>query len=165
MKWKSSKAKVAKVNTDGLVTAAAEGTATITAKAGGKSAKVKIKVVDPYKPTKVTISQGKKVTINMGETLTLGAVLSPTTAKATLKWKSNKAKIAAVDATGKVTELKEGTAKITVQTYNNKKATITVTVVDPYKPTGVTIAQGKKATMMVGDALDLWVTMKPATAR
>ena len=165
VKWKSSKAKVARVNPDGLVTAAAEGTATITAKAGGKSAKVKIKVVDPYKPTKVAISQGKKVTINLGETLTLGAVLSPATAKATLKWKSSKAKIAKVDANGTVTALKEGTAKITVQTHNKKKATITVKVVDPYKPTGLSIAMGKKQTMTVGDTLTLTFTMKPATAR
>ena len=165
VKWSSSKAKVAQVTADGLVTTSAEGTATITAKAGGKSAKVKIKVVDPYKPTKVSISQGKAVTINLGETLTLGTALEPETAKATLTWKSSKAKIATVDANGTVTALKEGKAKITVQTHNKKKATIAVTVVDPYKPTGLAIAMGKKQTMTVGDTLTLAFTMKPETAR
>ena len=65
--WTSKKAKVATVDASGLVHAVAEGTATITAKAGGKSAKVKIKVVDPWKPTGVSIANGKAVTVGVGE--------------------------------------------------------------------------------------------------
>ncbi len=59
VKWKSSKASVASVE-GGVVTAHKEGTATITAKVGKKSAKVKIKVYDPTKPTKLTLKEGKK---------------------------------------------------------------------------------------------------------
>ena len=165
VKWKSSKAKIATVDATGKVTAAAEGTATITAKAGGKTAKVKIKVIDPYKPTKIAFSAGKTVKMNIDQTLQLDTTLTPSTAKATLKWKSSKTKVATVDATGKVTPVAEGKTKITVTTHNKKKATITVTVVDPYKPTGLKLSQGKAITMTAGDTLQLTPVLAPATAK
>ena len=62
VQWKSSKTKVATVDTEGNVLALAEGTTTISAKAGGKTAKVKIRVVDPTKPTKLALQEGKKKT-------------------------------------------------------------------------------------------------------
>ena len=163
--WKSSKKSVADVDGSGLVTAKKEGTATITAKAGGKTAKVKVKVVDPAKPTGVSISQGKKATLNIDKTLQLTATLAPATAKATLTWKSSSVKVATVDAKGKVTPVREGTAKITVKTHNKKSATITVKVVDPYKPTKLTLAQGKKATLYPGQTLTLSPSLSPSTAK
>ena len=56
--------------------------------------------------------------------------MAPATAKATLTFKSSKAKVATVDANGKVTAVGKGKAKITVQDANYKKvkAVITVTV-------------------------------------
>ena len=165
VEWSTSKEKVASVDAKGKVTAASEGTATITAKAGGKKVKVKIKVVDPYKPDSIAIAQGKAATVSIGSTLQLKATLNPATAKSALTWTSNKTKIATVDANGKVTPVAEGKAKITVKTANKKKAVITVTVVDPYKPASLAINQGKTATMTVGNALKLTTTLTPATAK
>ena len=165
--WKSSKKSVATVDANGLVSPVKEGKATITAKAGGKSAKVTVKVVDPKKPTGLTITQGKKATLDIDKTLTLGITLQPAGAESALKFKNSNKKVATVDANGVVTPKKEGKTKITVTSAKNKKAkaTITVTVKDPYKPTKVTINQAKKQTLTVGDTLQLTTTLSPSTAK
>ena len=165
--YKSSKAKVASVDGSGIVTAKAEGKATITVTTNNKKKKatVVIKVVDPYKPTGISITNGKKVTLEMGKTLKLGAQLKPDTAQSNLTWKSSKKSVATVDGSGLVTPHKEGTAKITVTTRNKKKATITVKVVDPTKPTGISITNGKTVTLKAGQTLKLGTALKPTTAQ
>ena len=124
--WKSSKTKVATVD-GGTIKANAEGTATITAKSGKGKATVKVKVVNPKKPTGVSIAQGKSITIKKGESVRLSAVLKPSTAQANLKWSTSKKKVATVSGSGVVTGQKKGKAKITVKA-GKKKATITVNV-------------------------------------
>ena len=164
--WKSSSAKVAAVDGNGVVTPVKEGSATISVKtANGKSAKVKVKVVDPYKPEKVALNRTGTVVLNLGETLPLGAILTPDTARTTLTWKSSGAKVATVDGNGLVTPLKEGVATITVKTANKKAAKVKVKVVDPYKPTGVTLNLSGTVTLKVGETLQLMPTLAPASAR
>ncbi len=164
--WKSSKPKVASVSPDGVVTPKKEGTTKITVTTRNKKkATVTVKVVDPYKPTGVKITQDKTVTLNLGQSLSLGATLSPAGARSALTWKSSKPKVASVSPDGVVTPKKEGTAKITVTTYNKKKATVTVKVVDPTKPTGVKITQGKAVTLKAGQTLPLEATLSPVTAQ
>ena len=117
----------------------------------------------------VTVTKADKkvssVTVNLGETVQLGYTLKPAGATSTVKWSSAKKSIAKVDANGVVTGVKEGSTKITVTTANKKKATVTVKVVDPYKPTKIAIANGKKATLKVGDTLQLGYTLTPANAK
>ena len=141
VKWKSSKTSVASVE-GGVVTAHKEGTATITAKVGKKSAKVKIKVYDPTKPTKLTLKEGKKKTLTVYDTLQLTPVPSPNTASAAVSeytFKSSKKSVASVSADGKVTTYKKGTAKITVTSKKNKKAKAVITLtVKPFKPVAIT---------------------------
>ena len=165
--YKSSKPAVASVDANGLVTAAAEGKAKITVTTNNKKVKatITVQVVDPYKPTGIGIAQGKAITLTVGQPVQLYAALAPETARATLTWKSSKTKVATVDAGGIVTPLAEGKAKITVTTHNKKKATIAVTVVDPNKPLGIGIAQGKAITLKVGEGVQLWPVMNPATAQ
>ncbi len=164
--YKSSKPAVASIDGNGLLTASAEGKAKITVTTNEKKkATLTVKVVDPYKPTAIAIAQGKAVTITMGQPLQLNAVLAPESARATLAWASNKPKVATVDGNGLVTPVGEGKAKITVRTQNKKKATIAVQVVDPNKPLGIAIAQGKAITMKVGETLQLGVGLNPATAQ
>ena len=164
--FQSKTPKLATVDADGLVTALAEGTAKIEARlSGGGKRTLTVKIVDPYKPTGVSIAQGKAIKVNIDETLKLDAVLSPATARTTLTWKSGKPKVATVDGEGVVTPVKEGKAKITVTTANKKKAAITVEVVDPYKPTGVSLVQGETITMKVDETLQLEAALSPETAR
>ncbi|MDO4357163.1 MAG: Ig-like domain-containing protein [Clostridia bacterium] len=164
--WKSSKTKYATVSGNGTVTAKAEGTTTITVKThNGKKATVKVKVVDPYKPLKITLGQKGTITLNRGSTLHLSTALEPTTAQSELKWSSSKTKYATVDGNGNVTGKAEGTTTITVKTYNGKKATVKVKVVDPYKPTGVTLNQSGTASLETGKTLQLSATLSPSTAK
>ena len=164
--YKSNKPAVASIDGNGLLTANAEGKAKITVTTNEKKkATVIVKVVDPYKPTAIAIAQGKAVTITMGQPLQLNVGLAPEIARATLAWASNKTGVATVDGNGLVTPQGEGKTKITVRTQNKKKATITVQVVDPNKPLGIAIAQGKAVTMKVGETLQLGVGLNPATAQ
>ena len=164
--WTSNKPKVATVSATGLVTPVSEGKAKITVRtANRKKATITIKVVDPYKPVGIALNQSGVVTLLMGQTLPLAAILSPDTARTTLTWTSSKTRVATVDANGLVTPVAEGTAKITVRTANRKKATVKVKVVDPYKATGVSFAQGSTVTVKVGATLPLTAVLAPATAR
>ncbi len=70
--WSSRKESVATVDATGKVTAHREGTTTITARASGKTAKVKVKVVDPNKPTGIKIGQGQAAAVDVGDTLQPG---------------------------------------------------------------------------------------------
>lgn len=164
VKWSSSKKKAATV-VDGLVTAVGEGTAKISAKAvNGKKATLKVKVVDPYKPTSVALNASGTVKLKVGETLQLSAALKPDTAQTTLKWTTSKKKAATVDGNGLITATGEGTATITVKTANGKKAKLKVKVVDPYKPTGVTLNYSGTVKLKVGETVQLSADVAPETA-
>ena len=129
LKWSSSGSKYASVDDDGLVTAKKTGTITITVKTdNGKKDTVKIKVVDPKAATKVVLDQSGIVTLQLGETLQLSAVVEPATAETELKWSSSSSR-AKVDQDGLVTPKRTGTATITVKTSNGKKDTVKVKVV------------------------------------
>lgn len=155
----------ASVDAAGRVTPLAKGKAKIEFRPdGGKKRTLTIDIIDPYEPKSIGIAQGKTVTINVGESLQLGAVLAPETAQTALTWSSNKAKVATVDAYGLVAGWAEGKAKITVRTDNKKKATITVTVRDPYKPSGVSIAQGGAITLYAGQSVRLNAGLIPESA-
>ena len=162
----SKSKKLAVVDAGGLVTALAKGTVKIEFKpSGGKKRTLTVKIIDIYEPTGVSIAQGKSITMNVGDVLKLNAALTPGTARTTLTWKSDKSKIASVDRNGAVTALSKGKAKITVTTANKKKASISVTVNDPYRPTGVRIGQGSEVAMNVGDRLQLNAVLAPQGAR
>ncbi len=127
---KSSKSKVATINAQGIVTAKASGTATITIKTkNNKKATLKIKVVDPYAPTKIKLNKSKTVKLKVGATLQLYTALTPSTAVTTLTWASSNGRVATVDQNGKVVALKTGSATIAVKTANGKIAKVKVKVV------------------------------------
>ena len=130
----------------------------------GKKAKVKVRVVDPYKPTGVFLDREGTVTLNMGSRLTLYATLQPAGATRSLTWTSSSTKIATVDANGVVTPIKEGTVTITVKTHNGKYDTVKVKVVDPYKPTGVYLDREGTVVLRMGSSLTLKATLQPAGA-
>ena len=78
---------------------------------------------------------------------------------------SKSAKLATVDANGLVTALAKGKAKIEFKPEGGKKRTLSVKIIDPYEPAGVSIGQGKSITLSVGDALQLDAALSPETAR
>ena len=117
--WSSSNKKVATVNSKGVVTAKAKGTAVITATCGEYKATCTVTVKTPtlkLAKTSASIKVGKKTTIK--------ATATPT---GTVKYTSSNKKIATVSSKGVVTGKKKGTAKITV-TCNGVSKTFKVTV-------------------------------------
>ncbi len=115
--WKSSDASVASVTADGLVTGLKDGDATITATVGSKSAEYKIHVQE-IKLTGISLNKNS-LTLLKGKKESLEVVYAPenTTDEKTLTWSSSDPAVASVDAaTGEITALKEGTAKITAAT-------------------------------------------------
>ena len=128
--WSSNNTEVATV-VDGVVTALAEGTATITVTTvdGGLTATCEVTVVDPtIYVTGVTLDQ-TVLTLIVPETATLVATVTPEDATdKSVVWTSNNDAVATV-VDGVVTAITEGTATITVTTVDGEfTATCVVTV-------------------------------------
>ncbi len=161
--WTTSDAKVATVS-NGTVTAVDKGTATITAKAGDKTAACTVTVNAPQTENKVPAKKvtlsSKKVYVVKGKSVTVQATVTPSNTTDKVTWSTSNKKIATVK-NGKITAKKKGTATITAKA-GSKKATVKVTVASKAtKSTKVTLNK-KKATLKVKKTLTLKATMKPA---
>ena len=161
--WKSSNAKVATVDANGVVKALKKGTVTITATANdgsGVSASATVVVMNTL-PKSVSIDK-KKASLEVGDTLKLKATVKPTDADdRSVTWTSSNPAVAKVSKKGKVTAVSVGTAKITATTANGKTAVCKITV-KPTKVTKITI-KGKD-TMRVGKTQMLKAKIAPSNA-
>ena len=135
--WSSSNSSVATVDAAGKVSAVAEGTATITAKAGEKSATCSVSVTKKAVAVESITLDKTSLELKEGETATLIATVNPDNAtNKAVTWSSDKTSVATVNASGKVTAVAEGTATITAKA-GGKTATCIISV--------------KKAGMSAGD--------------
>ena len=135
--WESSDNNIATV-VDGVVTAMAVGTATITATADNVTTTCIVTITQPV--TGVVLDQ-TKAELEVSETLTLVATVLPENATdKSVVWTSDKDSIATV-TDGVVTAVAPGIATITVTTVDgNHSATCVITVLEPIiKVTGVTL--------------------------
>ncbi len=116
---------------------------------------------------KVEVSPAAK-TMTVGETLQLKATVSPAGASQSVTYKSGNEAVASVDASGKVTAKKAGTAEIVVASAENAnvKATCKITVKEKAASVAVTsIKLSKKSkSMSVGEKFTLKATVSPANA-
>lgn len=144
----SSDKKLAKVGSDGVITAGKKsGTAKIKVKTSNgveTSVKVNIKAA----PEKVSFSK-TKYEFGKGENAKLKLVFGNDAASFHKTFKSSDSKILKVDSFGNIKAVKNGTVKITVKTYNGKKASCKVTVKSAPKKitlskTAVTLGKGEK---------------------
>ena len=115
--------------------------------------------------TDVTLNK-TSTSIQVGGTETLTATVSPKdAANKKVTWKSDKPEIATVDANGKVTAVKAGTATVTVTTRDGgKTATCKVTVIETsVAVTGVTLNK-TELILDTGGSETLTATVAPADA-
>ena len=153
----SSNPKVASVNAaTGVVTGKKAGTAVITADIQGIQSSCAVTV---YKaPKKVTLS-AKTRTLGVGEPFSLKATLPNNTASVLTLTSSNPG-VAAVDGSGVVTALSPGTATITVKTFNKKKATCKLKVMNA--PEYVALDAASRA-MWTGRSVELSPILSPGS--
>ena len=161
--WTSSGSKVASVDENGNITALKAGTVTITAKTrdSGIKAKVKVTVTEPVK----SISLNKKTTeIGISRAEKIEATIKPSTASnQKISWTSSDKKVAAVDSTGVIKGISEGTATITATTDDGgKTAKIKVTVVTV--PVTDIKLNKKSGSVNAGSKLKVTVTISPTDA-
>ncbi|GEM47518.1 hypothetical protein DC3_31530 [Deinococcus cellulosilyticus NBRC 106333 = KACC 11606] len=131
--WSSTNPSVVVVDASGKVTALKAGSATITATSKQNSAKAgnsSITVQEPGVVNSVSVTPSN-LDLQVGGTQSLSAKVTGTGSfDSTLNWTSSDASVAAVDSTGMVTGLKEGTATIMATSKANStlKATASVKV-------------------------------------
>ena len=124
--WRSSNEKVATVDANGKVTAVGNGEATITAKAGDKTATCTVKVT--VFATGITLDKTNLTMEVVDAPVKLTAKVTPDGAiDGAVTWSSDKTDVATVDANGNVTAVGNGEAKITAKA-SDYSATCTVKV-------------------------------------
>ena len=127
--WKVSDSKIAAVSSGGLVTGKKTGAVTVTATAkDGKKAQCRVYVKKP--PNKVWLPM-YSLKVGIGETITLTSSIPSDSGSASRVFRSSNKKVVSVlntSWTGKFKALAEGTAYLTVRTYNGKEASCKITV-------------------------------------
>ncbi len=161
--WSSSNTAVAKVDANGKVTGVKPGTAVITCKTnnGGYTAKCTITVKKVVAVTSVALNK-TSVSVQAGAYSQLTATVKPANASVkNVKWTSSNTAIARVDANGKVTGVKPGTAVVTcTSVQGGKKATCKVTVV-AVKPTSIALNKST-VTVKYGKTYQLTAAFTPS---
>ena len=128
--YKSSNSKNVKVNTKkGTVKGARKGKATVTV-ISSKGVEIKCEVTVKKAPSKVSLSKSK-MRIRVEDERDIKVKLPSGTASRNLTWSSSNPDVAEYyDYHGTIRANGTGTATITVRTYNGKKASCKVTVID-----------------------------------
>lgn len=161
--WSSSQQSVASVSEDGLITALAEGTTTITAAAGGKTGSCDVTVSKGFIVVESITLTYSALPMVEGDVFTLTATVKPDDATdPAVTWSSSDINIATVDA-GKVTAIKEGEAIIQAKA-GEKTAECKVTV--SAKKIDVTAIQLNKTelSLIIGQEFTLIATIVPENA-
>ena len=151
--WSSSNTSVAKVSSDGTVTAETVGSATITAKAGSKTATCTIRVL-PRAVTSVQLNK-TEITLSKGSSEKLIATVKPDNATdKSVTWSSSNTSVAKVSSDGTVTAVNKGSSIITVTTKDGGfKAECAVNVTIPVvavsvEPKSLSLSYGQQATLV-----------------
>lgn len=124
--WKSNDEKIAVVDENGLVTGVGNGKTTITASCGGFEVTCEITVCVHIESIQITNGD---ISLYKGQSEDLTVTFNPTefSDSKTLIWSTDNDEVVTL-SNGTVTAKNAGTAIITAETVNGKKASITVTV-------------------------------------
>ena len=159
--WSSSNTNVASVSSQGVLTAAAPGNATITATSEGKSGTDAITVTNIAVGSVTVQPQGQSIVIgtNIQMSATVRDVNGNVTTDRVVTWSSSNSAIATVSVTGVVTGVAAGSVTITA-TSEGKSGTapLTVTLV----PVGTVTVAPPSASFRVGATATFGATVKDA---
>ena len=156
--WTSSNPSVATVE-NGIVKAIKVGSATITAKAGDKTATCAI-TVEATPVTSITLDRST-VSLKVGQSVTLTATVNPSDATdKTVTWTSSNPSVATVE-NGIVKAIKVGSATITAKA-GDKTATCAITV-EATPVTSITLDRST-VSLKVGQSVTLTATVNPSDA-
>ena len=160
--WTSSDQGVATVS-EGRVTAVAEGSATITATAGGKSATCSVTVGKGYIPVEsVELDRTSTINLREGESYTITATVKPEDASnPDVYWQSSNPDAVTVED-GVVTAVADGASWITA-TADGKSARVLVAVNSFVAVESVELSF-KQLTLVEGDSYTLYATVYPEDA-
>ena len=157
--WASGDTLVATVDSAGLVTAAGNGTATITAMARDAAGTALVSVMQSA--GSVTVSPSAD-TVALGDTLRLTAQAfdgnGQLVAGAVFTWSSSDGSVAAVDGTGLVQGIREGTATIAA-TVGSARGTAEITASNPDRAALLALYEATNGPNWVNR--DNWLTDAP----
>lgn len=159
--WASSDQAVATVDNAGKITAVKEGSATITAKAGEKSASCAVTVAKKVIPVESIELNKSTLALVKGESEILVVTIKPNdTTEKTVAWSTSNESVASVDQTGKVSAVAGGEATISAA-VGEMTAKCVVTVIIPV----TSISLNKESlTLTEGESETLVATVKPDDA-
>ncbi len=164
LSWSSSDPRVAAVDSSGTVTALREGTAEVTASAGGKKAVCTVTVRKKVVPVEAVRLDRDALELTEGETADLSAEVLPEEATdQKVFWLSSNPRVAAVDSSGTVTALREGTAEVTASA-GGKKAVCTVAVRKKVIPVETVTISADSLALVKGKSVWLTARVSPENA-
>jgi len=162
--WASNNTSVATVSTSGLVTAAGNGTATITATAGTVSGSAAVTVAQQVSAVEITPDPG---IVLPGTTLQLEAEAQDANGHAVagsdFEWASSDTAVATVDATGLVSGIALGSAEVSA-TSSGVTGRAQLEVVEP-APTTVAVSPDTVVFDALGDTLRLVAEVRDQAER
>ena len=164
--WACDDAEVLSISENGLVKALTEGTAMVTATAGGIVAECEITVMEGVVAvTAVTIDNEELLMLTEGEELQLTATVAPENAtNKEVIWSSSDNTIATVSETGLVTAIAAGEVTITAsagEASDSVEITVEPLVVEVES---VTITPAEAQQLTEGEELQLTATVAPENA-
>ena len=133
--YESDNTEIATVDTNGLITAIANGTATITISEPNGGITLTCAVTVQTSPTAIELSETEKYLGIENNTVQLSVIYTPSTANVNkeITWTTSSGAIATVDTNGLVTAVAEGECTITATTKNGKTASCKI-IVDQVRP-------------------------------
>ena len=160
--WKSSNTEVATVTADGLITAIAEGTATITVETTDGSNLSNSKQITVTVLAKSIALEIENTTIDTGNTVQASySILPSNTTNKNVSWESSKKSVATVDENGLITAIAPGITIITVKTTDGTNLSDFKQIEVHQKATNITIGLSKTG-LNAGETLQATCNFEPA---
>lgn len=158
--WSSSDETVATVSSEGTVTGIMKGTAKITARSMGLEKTCTVTVADEI-PIESVVLDKNELTLTTGDSAVLEATVLPefTSEDKTVTWTTSDAKVAVV-FNGRVTAIRQGTARITASAGTHS-AVCTVTVVRSSEDSQIKLDK-ESLTLSVNETAQLKATLSPS---